>query len=301
MPAIVEAATAPRPLIDLERRRAALPAAREAFGASSVPHLVVDGLLDLDAAAAHGLDDAVAALRDSDALTTFSYFNTRSRSTTGPDRLPTPVARLIDELHSDAFLAWLSEVTGVPGLVPDRALINGGVHFMGPGCFLNLHEDEHVHPTERRWRRRLNLIVYLDPGWDAAWGGHLELWDPRARAQVARIAPLYNRCVFTLIDANWHGVPEPIRCPQGRARTSLTLWYYTVEPAPVRFRPARFIARPTDSRAVRAAIALESRLFGLFHLAKRHAGVPNQVALGLMRRLRYDRVARRPEAPRRCD
>ena len=46
---------------------------------------------------------------------------------------------------------------------------------------------------------------------------------------VKEIAPLYNRAVVFDTRGSWHGLPEPIDCPQGVTRNSLAM-YYLCEP-----------------------------------------------------------------------
>ena len=61
----------------------------------------------------------------------------------------------------------------------------------------------------------MNLIVYMNPGWDEAWGGHLELWEGTGegmRRPAARVSPRFNTAVlFRTSDISWHGMPDPVR------------------------------------------------------------------------------------------
>ena len=74
----------------------------------------------------------------------------------------------------------------------------------------------------------MNLLLYLNPAWDDAWGGALELWDRGMQACVQRIAPIANRCVvFSTTRDSYHGMPDALRCPDGVTRRSLALYYYS--------------------------------------------------------------------------
>jgi hypothetical protein len=66
-----------------------------------------------------------------------------------------------DELNSPEFVEWLSELTGIPGLIADTDLEGGGLHQSGRGGFLNIHADFTMHHYHKHWRRRVNLILYL--------------------------------------------------------------------------------------------------------------------------------------------
>jgi len=274
----------------LQRR---LPADRASYRAGpEAPHVVIDGFLDETWLASSGLLDAVRALGQSGALTEYNYFNTRSAATEGPDALPPAVAALVGELHSDRFLAHLEALTGFRGLVADGALTNGGVHFMKPGGYLRLHRDEYIHPERSTLRRRLNLLLYLNEGWREEYGGHLELWSADGARALERILPACNRCVITSIEHNVHGVPGGVRCPDGDMRKALILWYYTDEGHAVDFEPAVFVSAPGDGPVRRLLVGAESRLFGLYHRARRRYRAVDGAARALMRAVGYGKLPR---------
>lgn len=279
------------PILDWARLERALPDARARFRAApDAPHAVLDGLLRPAWLAESGLVASVRALGRSGAVTTFRSFNTRSAATEGADALPPPVAALIDELHGRRFLAYLEELTGLRGLVADRELANGGVHFMRPGGYLRLHRDEYVHPDRPTLRRRLNLLVYLNEGWRESYGGHLVLRSKDGARPVASILPVCNRCVITAIEDNVHGVPTPVRCPPDDQRKTVILWYYTDEGRAVDFEPAVFVPAPGDGALRGLLIDAESRLFGLYHGLRRRHRALHAAALAVMRRVGYGRV-----------
>jgi Rps23 Pro-64 3,4-dihydroxylase Tpa1-like proline 4-hydroxylase len=139
-----------------------------------------------------------------------------------------PVTRaFIHFLNSSVFVEFLEELTGIAGLVPDPHLEGGGLHQIVPGGMLAIHADFN-RSTRLKLDRRLNLLLYLNRDWSEEWGGHLELWDRAMSARVKRIAPVYNRTVvFSTTDFAFHGHPEPLRCPEGRSRKSIALYYYS--------------------------------------------------------------------------
>ena len=140
---------------------------------------------------------------------------------------PPPVAALVDVLYSAPFLRLLAQVTGVPGLIPDPYFYGGGMHQILPGGKLAVHADYNLHPV-MQVERRLNLLIYLNEDWDDAWGGHLELWERDMSACRHRIAPRFNRTVVFRTDStSFHGHPDALTCPAGRARRSVALYYYT--------------------------------------------------------------------------
>lgn len=116
-------------------------------------------------------------------------------------------------------------------LYSDHDLHGGGLHAHGPGGKLNAHLDYEIHP-KLRLARKLNLLVYLNPDWREEWGGHLGLYEqnpvqPGPGALAKSIAPIFNRAVIFETPGAWHGLPQPIQCPEGQARKSLAVYYLT--------------------------------------------------------------------------
>ncbi|MBL8272929.1 MAG: 2OG-Fe(II) oxygenase [Xanthomonadales bacterium] len=149
-------------------------------------------------------------------------------------------AALDDAIQAPEFLGLVSRITGIPDLLYDPWYFGGGTHENREGQDLDPHVDFNRHPVER-WHRRLNLIVYLNPEWQDAWGGSLELHsDPRAPDdRVSLVTPLYNRCViFETTETSWHGFSRIALPPERRdlSRRSVALYFYTRE------RPAEELA-----------------------------------------------------------
>lgn len=141
--------------------------------------------------------------------------------------LPSPARELLLSFNEPEALQAMSALTGIPDLLPDPRFVGGGVHRVAPGGRLEIHSDFNFHPT-LKLHRRVNALLYLNEGWDDAWGGHLELWERDMSACARKISPIFNRlAVFTITDQAFHGHPHPLACPPGRDRLSLALYYYT--------------------------------------------------------------------------
>jgi Rps23 Pro-64 3,4-dihydroxylase Tpa1-like proline 4-hydroxylase len=138
-------------------------------------------------------------------------------------------------LQSAEFRQMLSRISGIPELLEDPILAGGGLHLSPKSGFLDVHVDANFHPYDKTLHRRLNLLIYLNPEWNAAWGGDFELWSDRRRRphrQAKAVAPLFNRAMlFSTTRTSWHGV-QAIDCPPGQARRSIALYYYTKERPP---------------------------------------------------------------------
>lgn len=161
--------------------------------------------------------------------------------------LPNSIRSLLEFLNQEEFLKLASEISGIPALLPDSHLHGGGIHYHPTGGKLDVHLDYSIHPISKK-ERRLNLILYLNPGWKEEYGGCLELWDEKMEKCVKKVEPIFNRAVlFRVSDISYHGLPDPIRDPKGRK--SLATYYLTEPREGIVFRPkALFVARPNDEK-----------------------------------------------------
>lgn len=133
---------------------------------------------------------------------------------------------LRDELLSDRFRLFLQNVTGM-SLFMDPEFHGGGLHSGGDGSYLDMHADFNVHPLHGDWIRELNILVYLNEGWEPTWGGHLKLRNAET-GEVGAVEPLFNRCVVMLTKAHTlHGY-DPISFPKGRYRRSIAAYAYSL-------------------------------------------------------------------------
>jgi hypothetical protein len=163
-------------------------------------------------------------------------------------RFPGPVRALHEALSSPTFLAAMERITGIEELIADAELGGGGMHVMGAGGRLDVHVDFNVI-RDRGLHRRLNILVFLNQGWQPKWGGDFELWNPGVTRCLYSLAPIANRCVvFNTTETSFHGV-APVRCPRGVIRRSFAAYYYTEKP-PVEgqgpFHSTLFRQRPTE-------------------------------------------------------
>ncbi|NBV05533.1 MAG: hypothetical protein EBS08_07725, partial [Cytophagia bacterium] len=129
-------------------------------------------------------------------------------------------------IRSTEFSQWMSVLTGIENLqTPDDAL-GSGLHQGGQGSFVDVHIDVNFDPKLKLWRR-INLLIYLNRHWDEAWGGHLEIWDPKMTEVLHRVAPLHNRAIIFLTDEKSPHGYKAINVPEGESRKSFYAYYFT--------------------------------------------------------------------------
>jgi hypothetical protein len=135
---------------------------------------------------------------------------------------------LLYYLNSAPFLIFLQTLTGIDEtLIGDPYFVGGGLHEHKRKGLLKVHADFNVHPT-LKLNRRLNLLVYLNKNWKEEYGGHFELWNRNMTKCEKRILPAFNTmAIFSTTDFSFHGLPDPLNCPEDMSRKSIALYYYT--------------------------------------------------------------------------
>lgn len=137
------------------------------------------------------------------------------------------IRRLLAELCGMAFLDFLAELTGVKGLIADPHFRGAGPLLTEPGGHLAVHVDFDRDRT-RRLARAVTTLLYLPVGWDASWGGELEL-HPDGEGEPVRIEPIRNRLVVLAHgETHWHGQPNPVAAEARSPRAVIASYYYVV-------------------------------------------------------------------------
>lgn len=250
--------------------------------ADPFPHLVLPGFLD-DALARRAADAFPSDVDER--WTSYLHYNERKYGMTRLEAFPSPLRELTEALCSAPFLRWLEAVTGWSGLIADPSLEGGGLHATRDGGYLRLHADFTGHPHQPRWRRRLNLIVFLNPDWKTEWGGQLELWERDLRERRACVEPLLNQAVlFQTDETSFHGYPDPVTCPPDVIRRSLALYYYSVEESDFHRRATDYRARPSERERAKW-IWLDKQAVNLYTKLKRRFGLSDRFASAVLRRL----------------
>lgn len=242
-----------------------------------IPHLLLKDFIDSETAR--------MALREfplpsTDAWTHYKHHNENKLGLTQRRIFPPTLGAIVDELNSAAFVEWLSDLTGIADLLPDPALEGAGLHQSVRGGFLNVHTDFSHHHYRKNWRRRINLILYLNSGWQEEWGGAIELWDKQMQHCAAKYPPSFNHAlIFNTDTDSFHGFPEPLTCPPHVSRKSLALYYYTSEDGSrTAIRSTDYRSRPSDGLRKATLIWLDKQAVNLYSRAKARLGFSDRFA-----------------------
>ena len=215
------------------------------------PHIVIDDFLPHTIARMCSDEFALLAGRKATSATSFDRAQERAKQQYAPDTLSPPVRQLFYAFNSQPFIAVLENISGITGLIPDPYFLGGGLHEIGNGGHLSVHADFNRH-KELNLERRINLLIYLNEGWQDGYGGQLELWSEDMEHCVKSIVPVFNRAVmFNTTSASNHGNPNPVNHPDGQSRKSIALYYYTATwDGSKREHTTQFRARPKSADAI---------------------------------------------------
>jgi hypothetical protein len=130
------------------------------------------------------------------------------------------------DLTSDRLNSFLSFIANEEVFV-DPENHGGGLHQGKKNSFLDMHLDFNYHPLKKGWFRNMNLLLYLNKDWEAAYKGHLKLLDRRTGEQKELEVP-FNRMIIQQTRAfTLHGYDQT-NFPAGRYRTSIATYAYTL-------------------------------------------------------------------------
>lgn len=128
-------------------------------------------------------------------------------------------------LSSNEILDIFRKLTDIKNLTYDEYLHGAGLHCHPKYGRLNIHLDYEKHPCTGK-ERRLNIILFLTKNWKQEWGGQNELWNKDATNCITKTDIKFNRAIiFKTNDISWHGIPNPINCPENHFRKTLAFYY----------------------------------------------------------------------------
>jgi hypothetical protein len=218
-------------------------------------HLIIDGFLE--SAFAQSLADRFPSLQQM--KTHYAGLNERKAEDNDFVKQDKDFTLLHKTLSAPEFIAWLSKVTNITPLATAEDRLGYGLHQGGNGSFLDIHIDYNLHPISKL-QRKLNFLLFLNPTWEAGWGGYLELWDRQSKRPGQCIAPLFNRVViFECSEISFHGYNR-ITVPAPFTRKSYYQYYFTTPEKNIHYHDTIFRPTPETSLAKKIAVPVKEFL-----------------------------------------
>lgn len=153
------------------------------------------------------------------------YFEYDKLSMNNLEKMPESLKKLFCYIHSDEFVRFVEEVTGIKSLIVDEKRWGGGLHMTKPGGYLSIHKDFNVLPdsyaNDKQLLRCINLIGYLTDEDQSESDGHLELWN---EGKETKIENSFNKWVLFDTRDRYHGHPYPFKGK--KPRMSIASYYY---------------------------------------------------------------------------
>tara|TARA_B100000575_G_C23111130_1_gene641861 strand:- start:450 stop:1226 length:777 start_codon:yes stop_codon:yes gene_type:complete len=144
--------------------------------------------------------------------------------------IPDGIIEAIRIFNSAPILKAIGKKLNIPKLIPDPYFTGGGLNVTPKEGLLDIHVDGNYHDATGL-NRRVNLLLYLNKGWEPEWGGEFGIYENDGEVLHKAIPPIFNRCViFDTHDKSYHGLPNPLQFPEGELRRSIILYYYTLAP-----------------------------------------------------------------------
>ena len=138
---------------------------------------------------------------------------------------------LYQDLISERFATWLKYISNENVFV-DETFYGGGIHQGKTGSFLDMHADFNYHPLHETWFRNLNILLYINKGWEKEHGGELKLEHAETGVKT-EVDVKFNRLAIMLCRGyTLHGY-DAIRFPEGKYRTSIAAYAYTLQDKPL--------------------------------------------------------------------
>lgn len=159
--------------------------------------------------------------------------------------MPSYIATICKQLHSDQMTELVSNITKIKGLITDHTMRWSGMRVMTKGSYQLIHSDARKHP-DNGLRKEITCLLYLNKDYNrSSHEGCLEIWNDDVSKCIHKIEPLNNRFImFQNSDTSYHGVPVV-------KKDRKAILFSIMKDANCSNREfAEFVARPQDPESV---------------------------------------------------
>jgi len=239
------------------------------------PHIVFDNFLNEESA-----EKSLSNFNINENWINYSFVNNfRKYGLADKKFMDKNMNEILDELGSKKIIDIVSKITGIKNLFLDKTLGGGGLNQVFNGGSLNVHTDFIPHIKEKKWKRVLNLIIYLNHDWKSTYKGELEFWDENVKNRVKSISPIFNRCIIFKTDKkSFHGHPEKMNLPEGVSRKTIIIYYLVEEEKEQKIYSTKYVGRPGDTLYTRFMIHLDTFLNKILTYSKRYGILNDKIA-----------------------
>ena len=189
------------------------------------PHTIVDGIWDNELL--KKVENDINNFNNWDGEKEF-FGSVGKRFCNTRNKLSDNINTILEICISPHFLKALEKITKEEGLIPDPYFEGGGIHSTHNKGFLKMHTDFNWNKKLKLYRR-LNLIIFINSGWEENWGGHLNLGikEKKNIHIYSKVLPIFNRTIlFTTTESTYHGHPDFLNTPKNKSRNSIAVYYY---------------------------------------------------------------------------
>lgn len=216
----------------------------------------------------------------------YKHFSEDKKGLTKYDSFTPFIKNLINELYSEKFIKILSDFTNNKNLRGDFDLHGGGLHQVEKNGYLKIHRDFGNHPSQLTWKRKINLLLYVNPIWEEHWQGNLEFWDKKLTKKLVSIEPIFNRCVLFDTTDNMHGHPMPLQTENDVVRKSLALYYFEETNINQKVKSTFYTATSKDKLSTKFLISFDRQLVLVYNYLKRYVGLNDKTVDKLLKIVR---------------
>ncbi|WP_261222228.1 2OG-Fe(II) oxygenase [Ancylothrix sp. D3o] len=171
-----------------------------------------------------------------------SSFREKKYTSKSLNKFPQIISDATFAFQTPEVIAEIAHICGFKNLIADPYLYAGGISAMAKNHYLNPHIDN-SHDAEQQFYRRLNLLYYVTPGWQADFGGNLEVWDAKVLKPL-EIPSLFNRLV--VMETHRHSYHSVNRVRVEGVRCCVSNYYFQKESLEEKdyFHVTSYVARP---------------------------------------------------------
>lgn len=212
-----------------------------------------------------------------DNLNPYYVLNTKKYALNDMNKMGRQTKKLINYLNSKEFILNLERLTGIKNLISDPGLEGGGIHVTKKNGYLKIHSDFESHIINKTWKRKINLLIYFNKGFDDDYNGNIELYSKDLKNKVEYLPEFNSVVIFNTNKNSYHGHPNLFNPKNNEIRKSIALYYYVNQQEALPLKETNFQPLPNDSLVSRLVMKFDQFLLRIFSYLKRHKIINDKI------------------------